>query len=345
LSQQGSRKSLIVPVFIPNEGCPHQCVFCDQATVTDQGRGTVGPSTVKNALNRALQSPKYNRAKNREVAFYGGTFTGLPPARMKALLEPVAPYLREGLFNSIRVSTRPDTVDQDRLELLKQYGVKTVELGAQSMDEDVLRLSRRGHTAEDTIRSFRLLKQHGFKVGIQLMPGLPGDTEERFMATVEKVAALSPDMVRLYPTVVIRGTVLAHWLSQKRYRPLKIEEAVRICTKSCMRLEGKGIPVIRIGLMASSSLLREGEIVAGPWHTAFGFLVRSEMYHQKIEPLLSRPGEASAVKLRVPPREIALLRGYRNEGLHKIENKMVVRVTAVLPDESLPAGRIEVDRV
>jgi histone acetyltransferase (RNA polymerase elongator complex component) len=345
LSQQASRRPLIVPIFIPNEGCPHRCVFCDQVKVTDQGLRTVDPSTVKNALDLALQSPRYDRAKNPEIAFYGGTFTGLPAARMRALLEAGAPYLREGFFKSIRVSTRPDAVDQDRLDLLWQYGVRAVELGAQSMDDDVLRLTRRGHSAEDTIRSSYLLKRHGFKVGIQLMPGLPGDTEERFMTTVEKVVALCPDMVRLYPTVVIRGTVLAHWFSQKRYRPLQVKEAVRICEKSCMRLEGEGIPVIRIGLMSSPSLMREGEIVAGPWHAAFGFLVRSEMYRRQIEPFLPKPGDAPAVRLRVPPREIALLRGYRNEGLRKIENKMGARVAAVLPDEGLPAGKIEVDRV
>jgi histone acetyltransferase (RNA polymerase elongator complex component) len=213
------------------------------------------------------------------------------------------------------------------------------------MDDDVLRLTRRGHTVEDTIRSSRLLKRRGFKVGIQLMPGLPGDTEERFMTTVEKAVALCPDMVRLYPTVVIQGTVLARWFSQKRYRPLQTQEAVRICEKSCRRFEGQGIPVIRIGLMSSPSLLRQGEIVAGPWHGAFGFLVRSEMYHHQIEPFLQKPADARAVKLRVPPREVSLLRGYRNEGLRKIEMTMGARITAVLPDEDLPAGRIEVDRV
>ena len=345
MSKKGPGRPLIVPIFIPNEGCPHRCVFCDQAKVTDEVRGSIAPATVRNALEAALQSPKYERTKNREIAFYGGTFTGLSPARMRALLEAAAPYLRKGFFRSIRVSTRPDAVDQERLDLLWQYGVRAVELGAQSMDDDVLRLTRRGHSAEDTIRSSHLLKQQGFKLGIQLMPGLPGDTEERFLTTVEKVVALSPDMVRLYPTVVIRGTVLARWFSQKRYRPLQIKEAVRICEKSCRRLEDEGIPVIRIGLMSSPSLLKEGEVVAGPWHPAFGFLVRSEMYHRQIKPFLPKPGDAPAFKFRVPPREIALLRGYRNEGLRKIENQIRARITAVLPDEGLSARRIEVDRV
>jgi histone acetyltransferase (RNA polymerase elongator complex component) len=345
LSEQRSGRPLIVPIFIPNEGCPHRCVFCDQAKVTDEDRRALKPAMVGNILEVALRSPKYARAKRREIAFYGGTFTGLSLARMRALLEAASPYLRKGFFKSIRVSTRPDAVDQERLELLWEYGVRTVELGAQSMDDDVLRLTRRGHSAEDTIRSSQLLRGQGFKLGIQLMPGLPGDTEERFMTTVEKVVGLSPDMVRLYPTVVIRGTVLARWLSEKRYRPLQIEEAVRICEKSCRRLEDTGIPVIRIGLMSSPSLLKEGEVLAGPWHPAFGFLVRSEMYHRQIESFLPKPGDARAFKLRVPPREIALLRGYRNEGLRKIENQIQARITAVLPDEGLSARRIEVDRI
>jgi histone acetyltransferase (RNA polymerase elongator complex component) len=313
--------------------------------VTDAGRKAIEPAAVREALEGALQSPKYETAGSREVAFYGGTFTGLPLARMKALLEAAAPYLREGFFKSIRVSTRPDAVGQKRLDLLRQYGVRTVELGAQSMDDDVLRRSRRGHSAEDTIRASHVLRRQGFKLGIQLMPGLPGDTEEKFLTTVEKVVALSPDMVRLYPTVVIRGTVLARWFSQKRYRPLQVNEAMHICEKSCRLLEGRGIPVIRIGLMSSPALLKEGEVVAGPWHPAFGFLVRSEMYHRQIEAFLPKPGDAPAFRLRVPPREISLLRGYRNEGLRKIENQIGARITAVLPDAGLPARRIGVDRV
>lgn len=341
--KQPPKKPLIVPVFIPNQGCPHRCVFCDQVKVTDQVPRGVDASTVRNTLDLALKSPKYDEGENSEVAFYGGTFTGLPRARMRGLLQAVEPYLRKGFFKSIRVSTRPDAVDQEGLELLKRYGVNTVELGAQSMNNDVLRLTRRGHSAEDTARSSNMLKEHGFKVGVQLMPGLPGDTEETFMATVEKVVSLRPDMVRLYPTLVIRGTVLAHWYREKRYRPLEINEAVRICRESCMRLENEDIPVIRIGLMSSPSLLKKGEIVAGPWHEAFGFLVRSEIYHQRIAPFLPKPGEASTVKLRVSPREIALLRGYRNQALRGIENKTRTRVAAVLPDAALPVGRIEVE--
>jgi histone acetyltransferase (RNA polymerase elongator complex component) len=344
LFKQPPKKPLIVPVFIPNQGCPHRCVFCDQVKVTDQVLREVDASTVRNTLDLALQSPKYDVAENSEVAFYGGTFTRLPAAKMRGLLQAVEPYIRKGFFKSIRVSTRPDAVDQEGLELLKRYGVRTVELGAQSMNDDVLRLTRRGHSAEDTDRSSNLLKKNGFKVGIQLMPGLPGDTEERFMATVEEVVRLRPDMVRLYPTLVIRGTVLAHWYREKRYRPLEIDEAVRVCRKGCTRLEGEGIPVIRIGLMSSPSLLKKGEIVAGPWHEAFGFLVRSDIYHQRIAPFLPKPGEASTVKLRVSPREIALLRGFRNQGLRVIEDKTGTRVAAVLPDAVLPAGKIEVER-
>lgn len=291
-----------------------------------------------------MQSPRYHIERNPEVAFYGGTFTSLPLIKMKALLKAVAPYLQEGFFKSVRISTRPDAIDNEKLELLRQFGVTTVELGAQSMDDEVLELTRRGHRAAHTIKSTHLLREHGFKVGLQLMPGLPGDTEKKFMNTVEEVITLRPDMARLYPTVVIRGTALARWYREKRYRPLRIEEAAKICRESCIRLEDDGIPVIRIGLMSSPSLLMKGQIVAGPWHQAFGFLVRSEIYHKKIEPFLPKPGEAKGIRLRVPQREIPLLRGYRNSGLRLIQHRTGARVLAVSPDESLSFGEIGIEK-
>jgi histone acetyltransferase (RNA polymerase elongator complex component) len=147
---------------------------------------------------------------------------------MEELLEAVAPYLKQGFFRSIRVSTRPDALQEKQLQLMRNFGVSSVELGSQSMDDEVLTLSQRGHTARDTVESVHLLRQHGFKVGIQLMPGLPGDSEEKFMKTVEEVIKLRPHMVRLYPTVVIRGTELAKWYKEKKYHPLRLEEAVKI---------------------------------------------------------------------------------------------------------------------
>jgi histone acetyltransferase (RNA polymerase elongator complex component) len=241
------------------------------------------------------------------------------------------------------VSTRPDSLDEGKTGLLKGLGVSTVELGTQSMDDDVLRMTRRGHTAEDTERTVGLLKQHGFRVGLQLMPGLPGDSAERFSVTVQKVIRMKPDMVRLYPVVVIRGTELAQWVESGEYRALALEEAVRICAESCLRLEEAGIPVIRIGLMTSASLREKGQVLSGPWHESFGHLVRSEIYQRKIEAFLPRPGEAKRISIRIPSKDIALLRGHRNAGIRRIEETTKTLIEGVLPDDSLPSGRIRVE--
>jgi len=342
---EGRLKHFIVPIFIPNQGCPHLCAFCEQKTITSQGGELVNGRHVKEVLDKAVESKKFHLQRKSEVAFYGGTFTGLPLDQIRDLLEAVAPYIREGLFRSIRVSTRPDTLDEGRLKLMKCYGVDTVELGVQSMDEQVLSLSKRGHTAEDTERAVKTLRKYGFKVGIQLMPGLPGDSQEKFQSTVTQVINLHPDMVRLYPALVIHGTILSRWYREGRYKPMGLEEAVAICIDSCMRLEDKAIPVIRIGLMSSPSLLKKGQIIAGPWHTAFGFLVRSGIYLRGIEPDLPRPGVVSRLAILVSKGDIHLVRGYRNEGLRWIERKTGAEVTGVRIDGSIRPGRVKIEKI
>jgi histone acetyltransferase (RNA polymerase elongator complex component) len=336
-------RPLIVPIFIPNQGCPYRCIYCQQEKITSQSLRDVNASTIVKTLDQAVQSSRFDPARKPEVAFYGGTFTNLTTARMKELLGAVRPYLQQGLFNSIRFSTRPDSVLNKPLDMLRNMGVSTVELGAQSMVDEVLKHSRRGHTAQDTVESVRLLKEFGFQVGIQLMPGLPGDTRERFMQTVEKVIRLRPHMVRLYPTIVLKGTVLEKWFKKKRYYPMLLAEAVKTCQESCVRLEDNGIPVIRIGLMSSKTLLENDQIVAGPWHKAFGFLVRSEIYHQRIESYLPEWGAVAEIGLRVPHRELPLVRGYENRGLRSIEEKTGAKVIKVIGDDTVPPGQVVVD--
>jgi histone acetyltransferase (RNA polymerase elongator complex component) len=342
---KGRPKHLIVPIFIPNQGCPHRCIFCEQERITSQVGQSVDGKHVKTILDRSIRTKDFNRQPNPEVAFFGGTFTRLPTSRIRELLETVNPYIQKGLFRSIRVSTRPDALDEERLELMKSYGVLTVELGAQSMDNEVLSLSKRGHTAGDTINAVQILREKGFRVGIQLMPGLPGDSEKKIHSTITEVIKLHPDMVRLYPTLVIQGTELARWYSEGRYRPMPLDGAVSVCIESCIRLEAKDIPVIRIGLMSSPSLLEKGQIVAGPWHPAFGFLVRSGIHQKGIEQDLPRLGEASKIKIRAPKREIPLLRGYKNLGLEWIERKTGARINGIETDDSILPGRVIIEKL
>lgn len=335
-------KPLIIPIFIPHTGCPHRCVFCEQHIITDQEGEGIDPYHVTAVLNQAVASDRFDVKRHPEVAFYGGTFTGLSHRTMIEVLSAVQPFLNKGLIQSIRVSTRPDALDEARLTLLKSHGVRTVELGVQSMNDAVLARSQRGHTARDSIQAVQTLKAAGFRVGIQLMPGLPKDWAAVFADTVEKVLMLEPDMVRLYPTVVIRGTPLAHMYAQGRYRPWALSEAVDCCKDATMRLEANHIPVIRIGLHGSPSLLEAGQIVAGPWHPAFGFLVRSAIHHVKIAPDLP-VGVYGPIRLYAPERDIPLLRGHCNEGISAIEHKTGSKVVGVIPDDAISTGRIRVE--
>ena len=228
---------------------------------------------------------------------------------------------------------------------MKAYGVLTVELGAQSMDDRVLSLSNRGHTAKDTVKGVEALRERGFRVGIQLMPGLPGDSSECFRSTITEVIRLHPDMVRLYPALVIQGTELVHWYRGGRYLPLSLEAAVEICMEGCMRLESENIPVIRIGLMSSPTLLKEGQIVAGPWHTAFGFLVRSGIHLKRIASCLPAQGEVSKIRIHAPEREIPLVRGYKNQGIEWIEQWTGAKVVGVESDDSIASGEIRIENI
>ncbi len=337
--------SLIVPVFIPNQGCPHRCIFCEQEKITSQPVKTIDKTHVELILNQALGSKRFDPEQKPEIAFYGGTFTGLPFDQMVDLLNTAAAYIAGGRFYGIRVSTRPDALDDERLKALKHYGVSTVELGVQSMDDRVLNLSNRGHTEKDITIAVRRLKKQGFKVGVQLMPGLPGDSEKTFCSTITKIIRLHPDMARLYPVLVIQNTALARLYKNGAFQPLQLDEAVEICAESCMRLESKGVPVIRIGLMSSPSLLEKGRIVAGPWHPSFGFLVRSAIYQKNIKPTLSAAGKATRIEIIVSERDVPLLRGYKNQGLRAIEKISGAKVIQIQADDVIPRGSIRVFKV
>jgi histone acetyltransferase (RNA polymerase elongator complex component) len=336
-------KPLIIPIFIPHTGCPHRCIFCDQERITAQAAQVVDGDYVRGILDQAVHSRTFDPDRNPEVAFYGGTFTGLPVEQMKRLLQAVGPYIEKGLIRGVRVSTRPDFVDEDGLGILKAWHVKTVELGVQSMDDRVLAMARRGHSAEDVTGAVRLLRREGFKVGIQLMPGLPGDSGETFCATVKAVISLDPDMVRLYPAIVIAGTGLARMYEAGTYRPLTLHEAVYRCVTGTIRLEENGIPVIRIGLMSSPSLLEPGRIVAGPWHPAFGFLVRSAIHHKAIEADLPIRGTAGKIRIFAPASEIPLVRGHGNLGIRSIEEKTGATIVGIAADETVAEGRVSVE--
>ena len=332
----------IIPIFIPHQGCPHRCIFCRQATITNVSEVLLTVDHIRNTIDLAIKSRHFPNQRPKEVAFYGGTFTSLPTASMKKMLGAVRPFIEKGIIQSIRISTRPDSLSEAKLDILGSFGVSTVELGVQSMNDKVLLLSNRGHTSRDTINAVKLLKKRGFNVGIQLMPGLPGDCKGIFMDTIDKVIGLRPDMARLYPTLVIRGTKLAQCYREGKYTPMGLNHTVNLCKEACIRLENSGIPVIRIGLMSSPSLLKKGQIIAGPWHPSLGFLVQSAIHLEKLRPYLPTTGGPKNILLLAPKEEIPLIRGHKKGGIRHIETITGAMIKDIIPDDSIPSGRISV---
>ena len=317
----------IIPLFIPHEGCPNQCVFCDQRKIS--GKTTpVTPEQVREQILSSLPAA----GSGCEIAFYGGSFTALPVETQRELLAAVAPFLASGAVDSIRLSTRPDAIDDRICELLRAYHVTTVELGCQSMDPRVLALSRRGHSPEDTVRAVAVLRQWGFSVVLQMMTGLPGDSGAESRETAEQIIRLRPDGVRIYPTVVLRGTELERQMAAGRYQPQSVEEAVALCADLYARFLTAEIPVIRLGLNPTEDL-SGGEAVAGAYHPALGELVLSELYLRRARELLG-PGSGKTAVLTVHPKRVSVMAGQKRCNLIQLQRELGLRRIRILPTET-----------
>ena len=233
------------------------------------------------------------RAKFAQIAFFGGSFTAVDRAYMVSLLITAKKAVDRFGFAGIRCSTRPDAIDRERLNILKQYGVTAVELGAQSMNDDVLCLNRRGHTAADVVKASRLIKEYGIELGLQMMTGLPGDTDESAVETLRRILALQPDTLRIYPTIVLENTELSELYRAGAYSPQGLDEAVSLCAKLITETENAGVRIIRVGLHASEALDNR---VAGPYHPAFMELCRSKIF---LDALMAELKEKNLTKARV----------------------------------------------
>ncbi len=300
-----SARESIIPVFVPHLGCPNDCVFCNQRRIS----GSVAPATaedVVSAIENALRlTPPGTR---RQLAFYGGSFTAIPVAEQESLLGAAVPYLERGDIASLRLSTRPDAIDGAVLRRLRSYGVETIELGAQSMSERVLALSGRGHTAADVEDAARAVKGAGFRLILQMMTGLPGADDESDVESARRIAALGPDGVRVYPTVIVRDTALCDLWRAGRYKEHTVEDAVRVCARILPVFEQAGIPVIRLGLNPTEDL-SGGDAVGGAYHPALGELVKSRIMRDRAEKILSGAKRGEQAVLRVNPRLMSQLVG------------------------------------
>ncbi len=266
-------KPYIIPFFIPFMGCPFTCVYCHQEKITNQESLLPSGEMIHEQILSYLKTRKPNRYTHTEVAFYGGTFTGLAMEQQHALLAPVQDFLRDGLVQGIRASTKPDYINPSIVSHLIRYGVDTLELGVQSMDDRVLKANGRGYHSEQVRFAVACMRDQGMKIGLQLMPGLLGADASEAIESTLKIISLMPDFVRVYPTVVIKETALATFYEQGRYQPWSLEEAIKICRKILNLYQEARIPVIKMGLEFSSDE-REG-IVAGPYHPNFRQLVEA----------------------------------------------------------------------
>lgn len=302
----------IIPIFVPHLGCPNDCVFCNQRRIS----GSPLPASGED-VTRRLTKARAEGVRGVQLAFYGGSFTAIDPAMQEELLGAAMPFFADGTIASIRLSTRPDAVDEAVLARLKQYHVQTVELGAQSMDDHVLYESGRGHTARDTERAAALLKQGGFQVILQMMTGLPGSDEERDVETARKIIALMPDGVRIYPTVVVKNTPLEDMWRAGTYREHTVADGVRICARILPMMEQANIPVIRLGLNPTKEL-SDGGAVAGAYHPALGELVRSEILYQRACAVLAGIQPGAFVTLGVAPNRVSPMTGQRRENIRRL---------------------------
>lgn len=333
--------SFIIPIFIPHQGCPHACTFCNQFQISGQSdHDQVSPEDVQRSIDTWLTRSPGRINEEVQVAFYGGSFTGLPLERQEELLDAVSPFMSRGDVQVIRLSTRPDYIDAQRIRLLKNKGVGIVELGVQSLDDKVLAASNRGHKAKHSIEAFRLLRETGFEIGLQLMLGLPAQTTRSLMKTVRQVAALRPDFVRIYPVLVLKGSRLAHLYEVGQYEPLSLGGAVARAARMKKIFDGYGIRVIRIGLQAGTDL--ESSLVAGPYHPAFGEMVTSRIMFQQTRKLLVNSGKNSRLIVRINAKDQSIFRGVKSCNMKRLSDLGLRERFILLVDPEVPRHSVQV---
>lgn len=271
----------IIPIFIPHLGCPNDCVFCNQKKITARTK-PLSREDMEDLIEKYLKTIAGRGIETVEIAFYGGSFTGLPLERQQGYLAVAKSYKGRGLIHKIHLSTRPDYIDDAILTNLKEYGADIIELGVQSLDDEVLRLSNRGHSKEAVYAASRLIRDYGFELGLQLMIGLPGDTYEKSINSAREAVKIGPSIARLYPTVIIRDTELYEMYRRGEYTPFSAEEMLRTTKDMYQILTDAGINVIRVGLKSTDIINEHGEI-AGGYHPAFRQLVEAEIAKEQME--------------------------------------------------------------
>lgn len=310
-------KHVNVALFVVHKGCPHTCSFCNQRSISGSQKD-ITAADVHEAAATAIGSLTSQQASGGEIAFFGGSFTMVERGYMISLLEAAYEYVEKGIFKGIRISTRPDGIDGEICTILKKYGVTAVELGAQSLDDKVLSMNERGHTAQDVVNASKMLREYGFELGLQMMTGLYGSDDADSIATAEKIIALAPDTVRIYPTVVLKGTRLCELMKKGEFVPKGIPETVELCARLIPMFENAGIKVIRVGLHSGGGV-DEG-FAGGAYHPALRELCEGRIYYNHVLGELEKLGEGRYI-LGVSPQEISKMTGQKKQNLTRLREK------------------------
>lgn len=334
-----SKKYYIIPIFVPHKGCPHDCIFCNQKKIT----GTMVDITPEDVNNQILEYMKTIDRDNSyvEISFFGGSFTGIPMDYQSCLLEPAYEALKEGTIDNIRLSTRPDYISDEILKNLKKYHVGVIELGVQSMDDKVLEIAERGHTRLDVIAASKLIREYDFSLGLQMMVGLPGDTVEKDLYTVDEIIKLEPDFVRIYPALVIKNTYMEYMYNNNLYSPLTLDKCIDICKKLYIKFTLHNVKIIRIGLQATENINIGKDIVAGPFHPSIREHVESSLLNDMLDYMLVKEFlNSDKITILVNPKYISRLyadrKTYYNKVLEKHNHlKLFVQQDSSLKDMTL----------
>lgn len=338
------QKQYIIPIFVPHLGCPNDCIFCNQKSISGQTK-QVTKDDVKKIIDYYLSSFKEEDAY-KEVAFFGGSFTGIDVNIQEELLNAAYEYVKNKKIDSIRISTRPDYIDKETLKRLKTYKVKTIELGVQSANDYILKKAGRGHTFEDVKKASRLIRWNGFKLGHQMMVGLPESTRLDELNTAKELIKLKPKMIRIYPVLVIKNTKLAKEYEEGTYEPITLNQAVETCKELVYLFNKKKIDVIRIGLQNTDIIAepdsKESEVLAGPFHPAFGQLVEDSIWYDSIVDKIKKFNvKVKEVEISVNPQDLNSVIGHKKENANKLKELYDVDIK-VNTNENIKVGKSEV---
>lgn len=324
------KQHYIIPIFIPEKACPFRCVYCNQYNITNQ-QNAIEPAEVKDIIEQYLATfPPFAQVK---VGFFGGSFTGLSIEEQNRYLDVVQPYIECGQISGIQLSTRPDYINDEILHNLLVKHVVTIELGAQSLNDEVLRLSGRGHTAEEVEKAAKLIRSYGFMLGLQMMIGLPGDSAESALQTAQKIVELGATCTRIYPCLVIKDTDLEKQFKDGNYKPLSMEEAVSQTLDVMELFERNSIQILRVGLHPSEGLLNRETLVAGPFHVSFKELVLTEKWKRKILSQI-KGKQGNNIQITVNPLQVNTVVGY--QGANKSMLETLFKNVSISQDYAVP---------